>query len=389
VRKFHQIIAIILVNLQSIPERLGASLVVVIGMAAVTGVMVSVLSMSTGFMQAMTGTARPDRAIVIGTGTHFESGSNVSRENAVTVMNAPGLKKDADGKAIAAADILTGFEIPQKSNGFDAFIPLRGVGPKTFVLRPEIRLIDGRMFNPGKHELIVGKAAQTQYVGLNLGDKIFLADGDWTVVGTFESGGNFSEGSLFADSETVMAALRKNSFSSVTVQLASPLSYDTFKAALSGDPTLTVNPYRETEYYEQVSKEFNDFLRLVAFTVGGIMGIGALFGAVNTMYSAVNVRMAEIATLRAIGFGGASVALSVLAEVLLLAVVGALIGVGFAWLVFDGAMRSVVGAVFHLRVTLALAGTGVAIACFIAGLGGLFPAIRAARLPVTMALRAT
>jgi putative ABC transport system permease protein len=243
------------------------------------------------------------------------------------------------------------------------------------------------LFRPAKHELIVGKSAQVQFEGLDQGNQVSLPEGDWTITGTFESNGGINESEMIADSETVLSALRASTFKSMTVLLASPESFGQFKTALTTNPTLAVDVTRETEYLRAQSKQLNDFLTTIAYVVGGIMGLGAVFGALNTVYSAVSARSIEIATLRAIGFCPAAVVTSVLAEALLLALSGATIGTTAAWIAFNGNLHSAGSLVFTLTVTPSLVGLGIAFACVLGLIGGLFPAIRAARLPVAAALR--
>jgi len=249
------------------------------------------------------------------------------------------------------------------------------------------------MFQRGLRELIVGRGAEAQFKGLDVGSHIALRGSDWTIVGAFTSHGDSHESELLADAETVLSAYRRNLFQSVVVLLDSRDSFDTFKSALTTNPQLSVAVMRERDYYALQSQRMSTLLAFVAYVVGGIMAVGALFGALNTMYSAVSVRSREIATLRAIGFGAAAVVLSVLIEAMLLSVMGALIGAGLAWLFFNGNVVSTLGSnftqvVFRLAVTPALVVLGVLWACAIGLIGGLFPAIRAARLPVATALRA-
>jgi putative ABC transport system permease protein len=260
-------------------------------------------------------------------------------------------------------------------------------------LRPEIRLVEGRLFRTGLRELIVGRSAQHQFKGLEVGKHLSLRGTDWTIVGAFESGGDAHESELMGDAETVLAAYRRNLYQSVVVQLESAASLATFKQALTGNPQLSVDIKSEREYYAQQSEQLSKMLSFVAYVVGGIMAIGALFGALNTMYSAVSTRSQEIATLRAIGFGSMPVVISVMIEALLLALIGALAGSAVAWIFFNGnAVSTLVSnftqVVFKLTVTPGLVVLGMIWACFIGIIGGLFPAIRAARLPVATALRA-
>ena len=388
-----QIRAVTWMNLRSIPQRFGTSSVIVVGIAGVVAVLISVLAMATGFTHTLLATGRDDRAIVLRGGSDSELASTLSREATLTIIDAPGIRKDAAGKAIASAEPVVIVEMPKKSNDSGANVTIRGVGAEGVALRPEIQLVAGRMFRRGVRELIVGRGAEAQFKGLDVGSHIALRGSDWTIVGAFESNGDSHESELFADAETVLSAYRRNLYQSVVARLDSKDSFDAFKAALTTNPQLSVAVLRERDYYQHQSQRMGTVLAFVAYFVGGIMAVGALFGALNTMYSAVSVRSREIATLRAIGFGASAVVLSVLIEAILLAVMGALIGAGLAWLFFNGNVVSTLGSnftqvVFRLAVSPSLVALGILWACAIGLIGGLFPAIRAARLPVATALRA-
>jgi putative ABC transport system permease protein len=388
-----QIRAVTWMNLRSIPQRFGTSSVIVVGIAGVVAVLISVLAMATGFTHTVLATGRDDRAIVLRGGSDSELASTLSREATLTIMDAPGIRKDAAGKAIASAEPVVIVEMPKKSNDSGANVTIRGVGAEGVALRPEIQLVAGRMFRRGVRELIVGRGAEAQFKGLDVGSHIALRGSDWTIVGAFESNGDSHESELFADAETVLSAYRRNLYQSVVARLDSKDSFDVFKVALTTNPQLSVAVLRERDYYAHQSQRMGTVLAFVAYFVGGIMAVGALFGALNTMYSAVSVRSREIATLRAIGFGASAVVLSVLIEAILLSVMGALIGAGLAWLFFNGNVVSTLGSnftqvVFRLSVSPSLVVLGILWACAIGLIGGLFPAIRAARLPVATALRA-
>ena len=390
---FSQIAAVTMMNLRSIPQRLGTSSVVVIGIAGVVAVLISILAMANGFQETLGGAGRPDRVIVLRGGSNTELSSTISRENVLTMLDAPGIKKNAAGRSIGSAESVTIVGIPLKSSGTDANLTVRGVGPEAMELRPEIKLVEGRMFHSGTRELIVGRAAQAQFAGLELGKKISFRDSDWTVVGVFESHGDSHESEMQGDIESVLNAYRRNLYNSVTVLLESPASFDQFKTALTTNPTLSVDVKREPDYYAQLSKGVSRVLSFVAYIVGGIMAVGALFGALNTMYSAVSARALEIATLRAIGFGAGAIVISVFVEALLLALLGGIIGAGIAELAFNGNTANTLGGnftqvVFRLNVSATLVAIGIVWACAIGVLGGLFPAIRAARQPIATALRA-
>ncbi|HEX7682685.1 MAG TPA: ABC transporter permease [Trinickia sp.] len=389
-----QIVAVTSMNLRSLPQRIGTAWVIVIGIAVTVAVLVSVLAMAAGFQRTLKGTARADRAIVLRAGSQAELESTIDRQNAQTIMDAPGVRKDEAGRPIASADAVVIVALPQKKDNADANVTLRGVSANAMRLRPEVHLIAGRMFHPAVRELIVGKSAAAQFKGLDLGSRIAFRDSEWTVVGIFESGGDAHESELQGDVETVLSAYRRNGFQSVTVMLDSAAAFDRFKGALTTDPTLKVGVQREADYYAAQSRNLSKLLNLLAYFVGGIMALGACFGALNTMYTAVSTRTREIATLRAIGFSGMPIVISVLVESLLLSIVGSVIGSAAAWLFFNGNTVNTLGAgfsqvVFHLTVTTSLLVSGVFVACTIGMLGGLLPAIRAARVPIATALRAS
>lgn len=389
-----QIVAVTAVGLRSIPHRLGNSLVIVIGIASVVAVLISVLAMSAGFQRIALGDARPDRAIVLTRGADGEGTSFLSRENVATIAAAPGISKGADGKPIVSAEVLLVAPVARKSTGADAYITLRGVGDQHFRLRPELKLVSGRMFERGLHELIVGQAAQAQFAGLETGSRVRLHDGDWTIVGVFAGGDTVRESEVMSDAQTVLSAYKLDTFNSVSALLADEGSLTTLRDALSVQPGLSVNVLAEPQYLAMVSRSINRLLQVVAYAIGGIMAIGALFGALNTMYSAVASRASEIATLRALGFGSRTVVVSILIEALLLATLGACIGIAVAYLAFDGKAISTLGGsrwdsqvVYSLTITPALVAIATALACGIGLLGGLFPAFRATRASVAESLR--
>lgn len=389
---FREIHAVTGMSLRSVPQRLGTSSVIVIGIAGVVGVLVSVLGMARSFSESLIRTGHDDRAIVMRTGANAEVSSVLSMDESLTIMSKPGVVHDAAGNAIAARDLVRGVNLTRKADGTAAGITVRGTSPQAFALRPEIEIVEGRMFQRGLLELIVGKQAQGEFAGLEVGDKVKLRDADWTIVGTFVSGDAF-ESSLMTDVDLLLSQMQRTGSSSVTVLLESPEAYQTFSDAVTTDPTLSVDVIREPEYYAQQSQQLRGILNAVSYFVGGIMAVGALFAALNTMYSAVSARSVEIATLRAIGFGSGGVVVSVLSEALLLALVGAFLGAGIAWLLFGGNTISMGGsvssAIFELEITPTLLAIGIAWACVVGLLGGLFPALRAARLPVATALRST
>jgi putative ABC transport system permease protein len=393
-RALAQVVAVTAVGLRSIPYRLGNSLVIVIGIAAVVAVLISVLAMSAGFQRTALGGARPDRAIVLSRGAESESTSSLSRDNVAAVLAAPGIRKGVDGKPIASAEVVLVAPVARKSTGVDAYVTLRGVGEQHFDLRRELQLVSGRMFNPGLHELIVGQAALAQFAGLEVGNSIRLHDGEWTIVGVFAGGDSVRESEVLSDAQTVLSSYKLDTFSSVSVLLADARSLATFTDALSFRPGLSVQVLSEPQYLAMVSRSINRLLRVVAYAIGTIMAIGALFGALNTMYSAVASRSSEIATLRALGFNSNTVLVAILIEALLLAALGAGAGIAIAYLGFDGRAISTLGGsrwdsqvVYSLTITPALVAIATAVACGIGLLGGLFPAFRAAHASVVESLR--
>jgi putative ABC transport system permease protein len=386
--------AVTAMNLRSIPARYGTSLVIVVGIAAVVAVLISVLAMAKGFIETATRSGRSERAIVVGRGANSESSGGFSRDNATTILNAPGIRRSNEGKPIASAENLAAVLVPNAITGRDAFIIVRGVGPEALALRPEIKLVEGRMFKAGLNELIAGRSAQTRLGGLTIGSSVPLPQGDWKIVGVFDSNGDSHESELLTDANTLIATMRRGEFfNSTTVWLENDGAFETFKNSVTTDPTLSVDVKREPDYFEELSRPVGRLLKIIAYVIGGFMALGAVFGALNTMYSAISARAVEIATLRAIGFGATPVVASVFAEVLLLALTGSAVGALVAWLFFNGSHVSTTTGTnpsqltFTLNVTPELIASGVVCALIIGVLGGLFPALRAARRPVAMALR--
>jgi putative ABC transport system permease protein len=388
-----QIAATTEVAVRGIPSRLGTSLVVIVGLAAVVAVFITTLAMAVGFTEAAVGGGSDARAIIVATGSNTEVSSALSLDDVATISNAPGIANGAEGKPLVSSEALAFVPVANRDTGLNAFVTVRGVGAEGFAVRPDIRLVEGRKFEAGKREVIVGRGARSRMPDLAVGRGIQLPDGDWAIVGAFESGGDAHESGLLTDATTLIATYRGN-VNSMTVSLRSPAEFMPFKAQLTSDPSLSVDVYTEREYVTQASQSMSTMLTIVAFGVGGIMAFGAAVGALNTMYSAVSARSREIATLRAIGFGASAVVVSVLAEALFLALLGALIGSLVAWSVFNGAaMSTITGSTpsqltFALRVTPELIALGVTAACTIGLLGGLLPAIRAGAVPVADALRA-
>jgi len=312
------------------------------------------------------------------------------------VMNTSGIKHDARDRPIVSAEVILVAPVARKRDQSDVNVTLRGVGEQYFAMRPELKLMSGRMFRAGNQELLAGAAARGQFAGLEIGNQIRLQDGDWTVVGTFAGGNGSRESELIADSQTVMSAYKLEAFNSIVVLLESESSFTKLKEALASDPTVMVDVRTEQEYLAPVSSSVNRMLRIVAYAIGSIMALGALFGALNSMHSAVAARTVEIATLRAIGFSATAVGVAVLLEALLLALIGATAGVGIAYAAFNGTTISTLGGalwdsqlVYSLSITPSLVVTAIVLASTLGLLGGLFPAIRAARSNVADALHET
>lgn len=391
-KMFRQIGAVTAMNFRSLPQRASTSLVIVIGIAGVVAVLVSVLAMSTGLIRTMENAGREDRAIVLRNGSFAETSSALDRNSARAVEDAAGIKRNDQGDPILSAESMRILSLRKKEDDAEINVILRGVGPMLTEVRPELKIVEGRMFNPAVTEVIVGKQANAQFKGLDIGDVVHARAANWTVVGIFETNGDAHESSIMTDAETLNSADQRG-FQSVTVMLESAATFQTFKDSLNANPTLAVDVIRERDYYRQQSKTMSTIISVIAYVVGGIMAVGAIFAALNTMYSAVSARLQEIATLRALGFGSTAMVMSVLAEALVLALIGGAMGAVIAWLFFNGNTVSTSGGgmgqlVFALSVHPQLMILGIVWACVIGLLGGLFPAIRAARLPVATALRA-
>jgi putative ABC transport system permease protein len=389
-----QIAAVSAMNIRSLPQRIGTSSVVVIGIAGVVAVLISVLAMSTGLVRTLQKTGPDSRAVVVRTGSSAELVSVLSNDAALAIADSAGISKGSNGHPLASPETLLIMNLTKK-DGADASAPFRGLTEEGFEVHPEIKIISGRIFQAGVTEMIVGKSAQRLYKGLDLGSQVKLRGAIWTVVGIFESGGSGRESELIADKQTLNSAYQRgNGEQSVWVVLDPQGGFQTFKDSITTNPQLQVDVSTEKDFGSQQSAQISSILKIVAYVVGGIMAIGAIFGALNTMYSAVSTRSREIATLRAIGFGPVPVVVSVFVEALLLALIGGSVGALIAWLLFNGHSVDTLGGgfagqlIFDLAVTPGLVALGIVWACVIGVIGGLFPAIRAARLPVATALRA-
>ena len=394
-RRGRQAASVTAVGVSTLRQRLGSSSVVIIGIAGVVGVLVALLAMGEGYAETLRKTGSADTAIVMRGGSASEVMSVMDHDSVVVVPQTPGIARDSQGKPIASPEIVVAANLPIKGSTPDdeGSVQLRGVSDQAWAVRPNLKIIAGRKFTPGMRELIVGQGARRQFAGLEPGHEVKLGNQTWTVVGVFASN-DALDSEIWGDADTVASTYRRGSSrASVTVKLADAKAYDAFKAALAADPRLKVDVDTTLNYFSKQSEGMTKVIKVVGIAVGLIMAIGAMFGALNTMFAAVASRAREIATLRAIGFRGFPVVVAVMLETMLLALIGGLLGGLLAWLIFNGYSASTLAAgtvgklSFELRVSPQLLWTGLKWALAIGFIGGLFPAMRAARLPVTTALR--
>ena len=387
-----QTIAVTGINVKSIPERWAPSLVIVIGLAGVVAVFTALLAMATGFESTLKSTGRADVGVVMRGGSETELNSGLDRESSDLIKQAKGVRIGANGRPVASGEMTIIAELLRAGSLKDASnITLRGVDPEAFALRPQLKIVEGRNFTPGLRELIVGRGVTRQFAGAGLGKAVRMRGSDWAVVGIFESG-DANESELWTDIAVARTTFGRTGSNSVRVALDGPDGFDKVKASLTGDPRLTVDVVREVDYFSGQTKQFRKTIGVLAGVVTIIMALGAVFAALNSMYAAVAARGKEIATLRAIGFGGGPVLLSVMIEALLLALAGGLLGAIIAYVLFNNLSVSTLGqnftqVVFNFKVTPELVARGLIISIVIGMIGGLLPAIRAARLPVTTGLR--
>ena len=388
-----QIAAVTLLNLRTVPQRLGSSAVAIIGIAGVVVVLVAVLSIAEGFRAAMQGTGDQGRALVMRSGADTEMTSGLGGPDTEIVMQAPGLARTGQ-RSVASAELFVIIDLPKRSTGTPANVPLRGIQPSALDVREEVSITGGRMLQFGTNEVIVGRAASGQFSGLDLGSEIRSGQVTWTIVGIFEADGSVAETEIWCDARTLQGAYRRgNSYQSVLARLESPESFDRFKDWLTSNPQLNVSVRRESEYYAAQSVALTGLIRTIGFAIAGLMAIGAIFGAILTMYTAVATRAREIATLRALGFNSLAVLVSVLAESIALAAAGGLLGGLAAYAGFNGYQTSTMNfqtfsqVAFAFRVTPNLLVMGLVWSLIMGLVGGLLPALRASRLPIAHALR--
>ena len=388
-----QTVSVTWMNLQTLRERLASAAVAIAGLAGVVAVLVAVLSISEGFRAALELSGAEDIAMVMRGGSTDELSSGVDQDGTRVIGDAPGVARDAAGPMISP-ELYVIVNVPMRTTGTPANVPFRGVGPRAREFRDNFRVTAGRNFTPGMNELIVGKGAARQFAGLDVGDDIKFGNTTWAVVGHFEDQGSVSESEIWTDVTVLQNAYRRgNTYQSVRAKLESPAALKTLKDALSSDPRVNVNARTERDFYSEQSKLMRDLVTTIGTAIALLMGIGAIFAALNTMYSAVSARTREIATLRALGFGAVPVVTSVLVEALMLGALGGVIGGLVAYFGFNGYQANTLNwasfsqITFAFTVTPRLMVTGIAYALILALIGGLLPGIRAARLPITAGLR--
>lgn len=380
-------------NVRSVRARWTSTIVAVLGIAGTVGVFVAMLSLARGFQATLVSSGSPDNALIVRAGATSEMTSGVGLDSVKIIQDAPGIARGAEGPLVTPEAVLMA-PIPLVSNGAEANVELRGVSSNVLEIRKQIKIVQGRMFKPGLSEVVVGKNANTTYAGLTLGNTISLGTVHWQVVGVFDAGGSSFDSEVWADAHLLSAAYDRpeNSFQSVTVHLTSPDALTQLKDSVTSDPRLNVDVTREIDYYAKQSTRMTTLITRLGGFVAMIMAIGAVFGALNTMYSAVADRGREIATMRALGFGGPSVVISFLIEALLIAFVGGVLGC-LAVLRLNGLTTSTINfqtfsnLAFAFKITPDLLTMGIIFALAMGFFGGLFPAVRAARLPVATALR--
>ena len=390
-----QIFSVAFFNLRTIPERKGAAVTAAIGIAGVVAVLVSVLAIAEGFARAMTVSGSPDVAIVLRSGADSEMTSGFSRDETRMIADAPGIVRNAQGSQ-ASAELFVIINLPKRSTGMDANVPLRGVESQAFEVRGNVEMVQGRRFERGKNEIVVGAGAARAFAGLDLDRDLRVGLNTWRIVGIFTAGGGVAESEIWADAAVLQPAYhRDDNFQSVTARLNSAAAFQEFKDALTTNPQLKVKVTRLSDFFAEQATVTRDFITKIGVFIAGLMALGALFAALNTMYSAVSARTREIATLRALGFGSIPVVCSVLAESFALALAGGALGALAAYLVFNGYTATTMNAQTFSQVTFAFAVTphllwlAVIWAAVLGLIGGLFPAIRAARMPIATGLRET
>lgn len=376
-------------NLLGLPQRLGLVCITIISVTCAVGVMVSMLAMGVGARRAAMGNVRADRASVLSVDAVGPGESSLPNDVAVLIKDLPGIRRNPSGQPIAVPEVSVFVQARRKDSGNFVGFPMIGAGAGLTDYAPELRLTAGRMFRPGLREIIASSYCAHQYEHFNVGDKRVVQGLEWLVVGTFDLGREAGSCFVYADADTVLSAFRRSNYNQLNVMLQSPAAFDELVNSIKGNPKLQVKIEHEAELAEAGVQEVNGILNFVSYFVGAILAVAATVGAANALYAVVDSRRLELATLRAIGFQGGLVAAAILAEAMVWALPGALIGAGLAWLFFNGYAANTFGFQFHLAVTTPLALLGIGWALGIGLIGGLLPAARAARVPVTAQLRAT
>lgn len=388
-----QILSITRFGLLGIPQRRGAVTATVIGIAGVVIVLVGVLSIAAGFRRAMLSSAAPDAAIVLRSGAESEMVSGLRREDVRLIADAPGVSRSAQGP-LASAELFVIINLPKRSTGTDANVPLRGVESAAAAVRDQFQIVAGRMFEHGRNEVVVGAGAAREFAGLDLGAALKVGPEQWPVVGIFTANGGVAESEIWTDTAVLQGAYRRGeTFQSVSARLVSPGSFQAFKDSLTTNPQLNVKVLRQSEYYAAQSETLTRLITTLGVLIAGLMAVGAVFGALNTMYSSVAARTREIATLRALGFGSGAVVVALMIESVLVALVGGSLGALIAYAAFHNFQAATMNWQSFSQVTFAFAVTpdllarGIVLAAAIGIVGGILPALRAARLPIASALR--
>lgn len=390
---FAQIAAVTAMNLRNLGSRKASSIVALVGIAGVVAVIVGVLALRQGFREVLDLSGSTDVAIVLRGGATDEMGSTLSLQQARLINDAPGVARADDG-ALSSPEVFVVVDVPIRSTGTPANVPLRGVTPNAARLRQAFKMVEGRMFTPGTFEIIVGRGAAHSFAGLDVGQRVKWGTTEWAIVGMFEDDGSVAESEIWADASSVQGAQnRGTTYQSMRVKLTSDSALAGFKDAVTADPQLNVRVFSERAYYEEQSRALVTMVNIIGNAIAILMGIGAVFAAVNTMYSAVSARTREIATLRAVGFGATPVVISVLVESLVIGLIGGMAGAFIAWLGIDGIRGATLNPAsfsqitFAFTVTPALLAQGVFYAVLLGLIGGLLPSLRAARVPITTGLR--
>jgi putative ABC transport system permease protein len=388
-----QALAVAGVNVRGMRERITPSVVALVGIAGVVTVLVGVLSIAEGFRAVLDLSGSPDIAIVLRGGSTDEMSSTIAQTQTRIISDANAIARDADGP-IVSPELYVVVDVPLRSTGTPANVPLRGASPQATKLRQNFRIIEGRNFTPGTFEIIVGQGAAKQFAGIEVGKHLRWGTTEWTVAGIFADRGSVAESEIWTDATVLQGAYNRGpTFQSMRVRLTSPQVMREFRDTLTSDPRLNVKVFSEKEFYEQQSSTMTALVRGVGFVIAILMGLGAVFAALNTMYSSVAARTREIATLRALGFGAAPVVSSVLGEALLLGLIGGVAGMAIAYFAFNGMRASTMNFATFSQITFAFTVTpqlliqGLVYALILGLIGGLLPSIRAARLPITTGLR--